>query len=138
LNAKAAELRKRDPSLTLEQAFTKVYTDKENSELANAERHSNGIYEPRELESLKSITKAARALPEMMSLKPRDLGDYETGRSMTPGLDEGYPSEAEIKRLYDEMTRAGRDGRDFDKAAAAYLSAQARVEAAAREAAGVR
>jgi hypothetical protein len=38
LNARAAELRKADPSLTPEQAFSKAYLDPRNRELAKAER----------------------------------------------------------------------------------------------------
>jgi hypothetical protein len=38
LQAKAAELRKADPKLTEHQAFAKVYVDKANAEIVNAER----------------------------------------------------------------------------------------------------
>jgi hypothetical protein len=41
LNAKAAEMRKANPTLTREQAFTKVYTDPENAPLIRRERQEN-------------------------------------------------------------------------------------------------
>jgi hypothetical protein len=41
LMAKADELRKRDPSLRQDQAFTKVYTDPANREIAGRERREN-------------------------------------------------------------------------------------------------
>ena len=41
LHAKAAELRKREPNLTIEQCFTKVYCDPENADLAKLERAGN-------------------------------------------------------------------------------------------------
>jgi hypothetical protein len=47
LQQKAAELRKRDGSLTTEQAFAKVYQDPANRALVMAERRHNGITVPR-------------------------------------------------------------------------------------------
>ena len=43
LELKAAELRKREPNLTREQAFAKVYAAPENRKLAEAERWANGF-----------------------------------------------------------------------------------------------
>jgi hypothetical protein len=41
--AKARELRRRDPTLTAEQAFAKAYSDPANRELAKRERRQNGF-----------------------------------------------------------------------------------------------
>src|SRR5262249_53701880 len=151
--------------LTPEQAYTKVNLSPENAPLRRAEsnlRHAaigSGyrISEPvhkaetsgadlyahaKEIQKRDGISfeqafdKAA--LPAMMSLKPRDIGDYSTGSAMTEGLDSGYPTSAEVQRLADEMRRATKDGKGFDKAAAEYLAAYQRVAEAAREAGGVR
>lgn len=43
IEMKAAELRKRDPKLTKEQAFAKVYEDPANRELVRDERQANGF-----------------------------------------------------------------------------------------------
>jgi hypothetical protein len=43
INEKAKALRRRDPTLTAEQAFAKAYTDPANRELANRERRQHGF-----------------------------------------------------------------------------------------------
>ena len=45
LEHKASELRKLEPNLTKEMAFTRVYLDPENRELAKAERAANGFHQ---------------------------------------------------------------------------------------------
>jgi hypothetical protein len=133
LNAKAAELQKANPKLSFAQAFEKVYTDRANSDLVLAERHSNSIYEPRELELLKAITKSAKGLPDMASLKPDDLGQYFNGK----GTD--FPSTQEVMRLIrQEQAKGYSYEMATTRVGAALIEAARRVESEAREASGVR
>ena len=49
----------------------------------------------------------AEQLPEMMSLEPRDLGDYSSGKPNSVDLDEGWPSQEEVMALIRQEQKKG-------------------------------
>jgi hypothetical protein len=130
--AKAEQLRERFPTLSIEQAFEKVYCDSKNSALTQAERRGNGPYDNScQLEDATAVAKAAlEALapkPGVARMEPDDLGsNYSNGPSMTPGMDAGFPSADEILRLVNAERRKGGVSREkaFDKVAAKLLKAE--------------
>jgi hypothetical protein len=113
LMAKAEQLRKRFPTLTVAQAFEKVYTDRANADLVMAERRGNCPYaKDCALTDITAVAKAALSVvappvADRARLEPEDLGHYETGPSMTPGMRSDFPSTDEILRLVDAERKKG-------------------------------
>jgi hypothetical protein len=73
-NILAAQLRRRDPSLTKEQAFTKVYSDPANAELRRIERNANSFvrYPSADTHTESSVTSAYDQLRKLSEEVRRD------------------------------------------------------------------
>jgi hypothetical protein len=80
-----------------------------NSDLVMAERRGNGPYESNcKLADITAVAKAALdTVADRARMEPEDLGHYETGPSMTPGMRSGFPSTDEILRLVDAERKKG-------------------------------